>query len=62
MLFIHGADDTFVPVTTTYENYRSCTAPKQLLIVPGAQHGLSYYVEQEKYEKAVEAFWNEYDG
>lgn len=62
VLFIHGSDDRFVPVTMTYENYRACTAPKQLLIVPGAQHGLSYYVEQEKYEKAVEAFWNEYDG
>lgn len=58
VLFIHGADDTFVPVTMTYENYRACTAPKQLLIVPSAQHGLSYYVEQEKYEKAVKAFWD----
>ena len=61
VLFIHGADDTFVPVTMTYENYRACTAPKQLLIVPGAQHGLSYYVEQEKYEKAVNEFWKTYD-
>lgn len=58
VLFIHGADDTFVPVTMTYENYRACTAPKQLLIVPGAQHGLSYYVEQEKYENAVKEFWD----
>lgn len=61
VLFIHGSDDRFVPVTMTYENYRACTAPKQLLIVPGAQHGLSYYVEQEKYEKAVNEFWKTYD-
>lgn len=61
VLFIHGADDTFVPVTMTYENYRACTAPKQLLIVPGAQHGLSYYVEQDRYEKEVKAFWRSYD-
>ena len=61
VLFIHGADDTFVPVTMTYENYRACTAPKQLLVVPGAQHGLSYYVEQDRYEKEVKAFWRSYD-
>lgn len=61
VLFIHGADDRFVPVTMTYENYRACTAPKQLLIVPGAQHGLSYYVEQDKYEKAVKEFWKSSD-
>jgi len=61
VLFIHGADDTFVPVTMTYENYRACTAPKQLLVVPGAQHGLSYYVEQDRYEKEVKAFWRSFD-
>lgn len=61
VLFIHGSDDRFVPVTMTYENYRACTAPKQLLIVPGAQHGLSYYVEQDRYEKEVKAFWRSYD-
>lgn len=43
VLFIHGDDDTFVPVTMTYENYKACTAPKELLIVPGADHAMSYY-------------------
>ena len=61
VLFIHGSDDRFVPVTMTYENYRACTAPKQLLIVPGAQHGLSYYVEKERYEETVKNLWNKYD-
>lgn len=61
VLFIHGADDRFVPVTMTYENYRACTAPKQLLVVPGAQHGLSYYVEKERYEETVKNLWNKYD-
>lgn len=60
VLFIHGTDDRFVPVTMTYENYRACTAPKQILIVPGARHGLSYCVEQDRYEKAVKEFWNAY--
>lgn len=61
VLFVHGTDDHFVPVTMTYENYRACTAPKHLLIVPGAQHGLSYYVEKDRYEKMVKEFWNAYD-
>lgn len=60
VLFIHGADDSFVPVSMTYENYKACAAPKELLIVPGADHAMSYYAEREKYEQAVIAFWNKY--
>ena len=61
VLFVHGADDTFVPVTMTYENYKVCHAPKELLIVPGADHGLSYFVEREKYEASAKEFWRKYD-
>ena len=61
VLFIHGADDHFVPVKMTYENYMACAAPKELLIVPGADHGMSYFMEPEKYENAVKAFWAKYD-
>lgn len=59
VLFIHGADDSFVPVSMTYENYRTCAAPKELLIVPGAEHGMSYIVEQAKYESTVRSFWTQ---
>jgi len=59
VLFVHGADDHFVPVEMTYENYKACAAPKQLLIVPGADHGLSYPTEPEKYRAAVVQFWQE---
>lgn len=61
ILFIHGTDDKFVPVRMTYENYKACNAPKELLIVPGAIHGQSYDVEQEKYEAATKAFWEKYN-
>jgi len=61
VLFIHGTDDDFVPVEMTYENYKACNAPKHLLIVPGAKHGMSYLVDQAAYEKEVMAFWNQYD-
>lgn len=62
VLFIHGADDRFVPVEMTYENYKACRAPKRLLIVPGAEHGMSYLVNQEAYEEALKNFWRENDG
>ena len=61
VLFIHGTDDSFVPVTMTYENYKACASPKTLLIVPGAEHALSYVVDQEQYEKVTLAFWEEWD-
>ena len=61
VLFIHGAADTFVPVEMTYENYAACKAPRDLLIVPGAGHGLSYCVEEEKYKQTVREFWEKYD-
>lgn len=61
ILFIHGTDDHFVPVEMTYENYQACASPKRLFIVHGAEHCLSYRVDKEGYEKAVENFWKDYD-
>ena len=57
VLLIHGTEDRFVPVEMTYQNYRACTSPKQLLIVPGAGHGMSYFVEQNRYQQAVKSFF-----
>jgi hypothetical protein len=61
VLFAHGEDDHFVPVEMTYENYNACRSPKSMLIVPGADHGMSYYVDRGSYEKAVTDFWKKYD-
>lgn len=61
VLFIHGTDDRFVPVTMTYDNYKACASEKHLLIVPGADHGLSYLVDKENYEKGALDFWEKYD-
>ena len=61
VLFIHGTDDHFVPIEMTYENYKACAAPKRLLIVPGAEHAMSYFVDKDGYEKAVKDFWKEFD-
>lgn len=61
VLFVHGTDDHFVPVTMTYENYKACAGPKRLVIVPGADHGMSYYIEPERYEEAALKFWEDFD-
>ena len=61
ILFIHGTDDTFVPVEMTYENYKACIAPKTLFVVPGATHAMSYVVDKAGYEKAVKEFWETFD-
>lgn len=61
VLFIHGTDDRFVPIEMTYENYKACAAPKRLLVVPGAGHGMSYLVDREGYEKALLQFWRDFD-
>ena len=61
VLFVHGSDDNFVPVEMTYQNYKACVSPKELLIVPGAGHGMSYYLEKDRYEATVRNFFKKYD-
>ncbi len=60
VLLIHGSADTFVPVEMTYENYMACRGPRQLLIVPGAGHGMSFLLEPERYKQAILQFWQNY--
>ena len=45
----------------TYENYKACGAEKRLLVVPGAEHGMSYLIDKDGYEQAVINFWNDFD-
>jgi len=61
IIFAHGTDDGFVPVTMTYENYKACIAPKRLFIVPGADHGMSHSVDPKGYQAAVAAFFKDFD-
>ena len=61
VMLIHGTDDHFVPVEMTYENYKACAGPKRLLIVPGADHGMSYFVEKDRYEEEIKRFWRDFD-
>lgn len=61
VMFIHGTDDSFVPVEMTFENYKACASPKRLLVVPGAEHGMSFLTEPERYDETVTVFWRDFD-
>ena len=61
VLFVHGTEDKFVPIEMTYENYKACSAPKRLVVVPGAEHGMSYFTDPKRYESALREFWEEFD-
>ena len=61
VLFIHGTEDKFVPIEMTYSNYKACASPKSLFIVPGAEHGASYFAAKDEYEKQVKEFWSRWD-
>ena len=57
MLFIHGGADNFVPTYMVNELFDACAAPyKDKLIVDGAGHGESYYIDKVTYEKKIDEF------
>ena len=61
VLFIHGTEDHFVPIEMTYRNYQACTAPKRLVVVPGAGHAMAYYVDPTACQRAMKEFWKDFD-
>ena len=57
VLFIHGGDDRFVPCDMGLENHSHCrSSGKELLLVPGAGHGMNYIADQTSYLHTVSAF------
>lgn len=57
VIFIHGEADDFVPCEMSRINYEACASPKALVVVPGADHGLSYLVDPQGYLQALADFW-----
>ena len=57
---IHGQNDTFVPCEMTKEAYALCGGNKQLLLVEGAEHGISFVVAQERYTQLIKDFLKQY--
>lgn len=60
ILFIHGDKDDFVPLWMSEKNFEVCSSPKKLLIIKGADHAESYYVDTESYEAAVKEMIDTY--
>lgn len=46
ILFVHGEDDTFVPTFMVHTLYAVCHSYKELMLVPGAGHGLAYTTDK----------------
>jgi alpha-beta hydrolase superfamily lysophospholipase len=56
VIFFHGDTDAFVPCEMSRRNYAACAAPKALVEVPGAGHGLAYLVDPEGYLEKLNDF------
>ncbi|MDR3072158.1 MAG: alpha/beta hydrolase [Clostridiales Family XIII bacterium] len=59
ILFIHGDQDSQVPVAMVHELYAASKNPlSRLEIFPGAEHGQSQAVDSERYKRIERAFVN----
>lgn len=56
VLLVHGTEDSNVPVEMTVKIAENCQAPKQVLLIKGAEHGTGYLVDNEAYKKALQEF------
>ncbi|MCK4245447.1 MAG: prolyl oligopeptidase family serine peptidase, partial [Candidatus Omnitrophica bacterium] len=57
LLIIHSSNDPFVPVTHARRLYEKANQPKELLILPGATHGVGPGSE---YQERITAFFKKY--
>ena len=60
MLFIHGEKDDYVPTWMVYKLYEAKPEPKELWVVPGADHARSYLLNREEYTEKVRQFTDKY--
>jgi len=57
VIFYHGEADDYVPCEMSRINYEACTSRKQLVLIPGAVHGLSYPVDPQRYLQTLTDFF-----
>lgn len=59
MLFIHGTADKFVPYQMSVEMYEACASKiKELVLIEGASHGMSYLTDTPTCDKHIDAFFD----
>lgn len=56
VLFIHGTDDSVIPVSMSKQLYAAAPKPKQLFIVPNAGHNNTAKIAGSKYFEVVKNF------
>ncbi len=56
VFMIHGTEDGFVPCQMTEQAYLACSSEKTILLAQGADHGLSFLKEKEKYTEMIITF------
>ncbi len=58
ILFIHGKDDTFIPMEHGMRLYESYRGPKELALFDGADHAESFSSDRDRYRDVVREFLN----
>lgn len=58
--FIHGGADDFVLPQNSIDCHKACSSAKDLIIVPGAGHGMSYIQDTDRVAKALETIFETY--
>lgn len=61
IFFIHGADDQYVPTKMCYQNFDATSAPKEMWIVPNADHGEALAVNPNEYQHRIAEFLRRFD-
>ena len=59
VIFIHGDNDDFVPHAMSVECFNATRAPKKLVTIEGAGHGLAFPQNPEKYVESLREFETE---
>ena len=57
VIFFHGEADSLVPCSMSRTCYEACASRKKLVIIPQAEHGLSYPTSPETYLEAMKEFF-----
>ncbi len=61
ILFFHGSEDTYVRPGNTRLNYFLCRAPREIVMIHGARHLCSAYVNPDLYREKLLNFFQKYD-
>ena len=59
ILLVHGEEDEIVPFEMVHALKEACASPVEILTVPGAAHGISWYVDMPTYQGTLIRFIEE---